>query len=66
MASKRPTRKTPAVRSSLTAEEARWRAQEDMRVLREAARIQGDRKRKAAAAKAAAEELKALQKIQKM
>lgn len=37
-----------------------------MRVLREAAKIQADRKRRAAAAKAAAEELKALQKIQKM
>lgn len=44
----------------------KWQAEDDMRILRQAAVIQADSKRKAAATRMAAEEMKALQKIQKM
>lgn len=46
--------------------EKKWAAENDMRTLREAAIIQADAKRLKAAAKMAAEELKALQKVTKM
>lgn len=52
--------------ASMSELEKKWAAENDMRTLREAAIIQADAKRLKAAAKMAAEELKALQKVTKM
>lgn len=52
--------------ASMSELDKKWMAESDMRTLREAAIIQADAKRLKAAAKMAAEELKALQKVTKM
>lgn len=61
-----PRAKQTAVPDLNPADMAKWQAEDDMRILQRAAIIQADPKRKAAAARMAAEEVKALQKIQKM
>jgi len=65
------TRKKQATESNangtpMSVLDKKWMAENDMRTLREAAMIQADAKRLKAAAKMAAEELKALQKVTKM
>lgn len=52
--------------TSMSEFDKKWMAENDMRTLREAAMIQADAKRLKAAAKMAAEELKALQRVTKM
>lgn len=52
----------PAVAASEAAEQANWRAEEDLRTLIEAEKIKGDKKRLAAAMKKKREMTKALSK----
>lgn len=54
---------TGAERRRLAQEEARWRAESDLRTLRQAEEIRRDRSRLQMASRIAAEEMKALQAI---
>lgn len=63
---KKQTPEASAKVASMSELDKKWMAESDMRTLREAAMIQADAKRLKAAAKMAAEQLKALQKVTKM
>ena len=54
---------TAAERRRIAAEEARWRAESDLRTLRQAEEIRRDNARLQRASKVAAEEMRALQAI---
>lgn len=55
--------KKMTVQPSYAAQEAKWRAEEDMRTLARAKEIEADRKRMMAAQKIAAEKIKEMQKV---
>jgi hypothetical protein len=70
--SKSPVKKVPAKRQAkssprqdMIAQEENWRAESDLRILREAKQIEQDAGRMAKARKLADQELKALQAIKK-
>jgi hypothetical protein len=66
-AKKTPTKRraNPSPVQSMAAQEEKWRAESDLRILREAKQIEQDTARLAKAKKLADQELKALQAIKK-
>lgn len=63
-----PRQPTPAINQvsttkAMQAEEAKWRAQDDVRILREAEKIKLDQQRLKMAQKAAKEEMQALKRV---